>query len=69
MTAYNKVNGEHASSSTHLLKRILRDEWQYDGIVMSDWSGIYALRESYEATLDVEVSLSPAAYIIEVAIR
>lgn len=39
MTAYNRVNGIHVSESLGLLKRILRGEWGYDGLVMSDWSG------------------------------
>ncbi len=37
MTAYNQVNGTHVSESEHILKDILRDEWQWDGLVMSDW--------------------------------
>lgn len=37
MTAYNKVNGSHASESKHLIKDVLRNEWGFDGMVMSDW--------------------------------
>lgn len=37
MSAYNKINGEYCSENTHLLKEILRDEWNYEGIVISDW--------------------------------
>ena len=37
MTAYNLVNGEHAASSYGIAKTLLRDEWGYDGFVMTDW--------------------------------
>ncbi|HEL2056856.1 TPA: glycoside hydrolase family 3 C-terminal domain-containing protein [Streptococcus suis] len=37
MAAYNKVNGEYCCEHSHLLNEILRDEWQYDGVVLSDW--------------------------------
>ena len=37
MSAYNRVNGEYCSENQHLLKDILRNEWMFDGIVISDW--------------------------------
>ena len=37
MTAYNKVNGTHASENKKLITDILRNEWKFDGVVMSDW--------------------------------
>jgi beta-glucosidase len=37
MTAYNRVNGTHASESERLLQEIVRDEWKWKGLVMSDW--------------------------------
>jgi len=37
MTAYNKVNGIHASENRKLITDILRNEWEFDGVVMSDW--------------------------------
>lgn len=39
MTSYNQVNGTYANENEHLLKDILRDEWGYDGIVITDWGG------------------------------
>ncbi|KAH7919491.1 glycoside hydrolase family 3 protein [Leucogyrophana mollusca] len=55
MTAYNRVNGTHASENKHLLQDILRGEWGFDGLVMSDWFGIYSIDLSINAGLDLEM--------------
>lgn len=41
MTSYNFINGEHAAESKRLLTDILRDEWDFEGAVMTDWNGGY----------------------------
>lgn len=39
MSAYNMLNGEYTNENVHLMKEILRDEWNYDGVVVTDWGG------------------------------
>ncbi len=39
MTSYNQINGVYAHENKHLLQDILRDEWGFDGMVVSDWGG------------------------------
>ncbi len=56
MSAYNSVNGEWCGQSTALLTDVLRDEWGFEGFVISDW--IFGLRDagaSVVAGLDVEM--------------
>ncbi|KAH7028914.1 uncharacterized protein B0I36DRAFT_290164 [Microdochium trichocladiopsis] len=55
MTAYNKVNGIHVSESKELLQHVLRDEWKFDGLVISDWFGTYSVTESVQAGVDLEM--------------
>jgi beta-glucosidase len=59
MTAYNKVNGPHAADSKELITDILRDEWGFDGIVMSDWFGLHSTVEGVQSGLDLEMPGPP----------
>jgi beta-glucosidase len=40
MSSYNKLNGTYAAENHWLLTEVLRGDWDYDGIVMSDWFGL-----------------------------
>ncbi|EAU30466.1 conserved hypothetical protein [Aspergillus terreus NIH2624] len=55
MTAYNKVNGTHVSENKQIITDILRKEWGWDGLVMSDWFGTYSTSEAINAGLDLEM--------------
>lgn len=55
MTAYNKVNGHHADSQQFLLQQVLRGEWGWEGLVMSDWGGTNSTAEALNAGLDLEM--------------
>ncbi len=55
MCSYNRINGVHASQNHHLLTEILKDEWGYDGVVISDWMANHTTVESIKAGLDLEM--------------
>lgn len=55
MTGYNKLNGTYSSENHRLLTEILRKEWSFDGLVMSDWGGTHTAGESLRAGLDLEM--------------
>jgi beta-glucosidase len=62
MCAYNLVNGEHAGESRKLLTDILRDEWGFDGLVMSDWLAVADRPVGVHAGLDLEMPGSQGSW-------
>lgn len=55
MTAYNRVNGTHMSDHEYLVSDVLKDEWGFDGFVVSDWWGTRSTVEAAHAGLDAEM--------------
>ncbi len=55
MAAYNKISGDWCSENDFLLNKILRDEWGYKGIVISDWGGTHSTTKAALGGLDVEM--------------
>jgi beta-glucosidase len=55
MCAYNRINGVYASEHDYLLNEILREEWGFDGMVVSDWGANHTTVESVLGGLDLEM--------------
>lgn len=58
MPAYNKIYGDYCSDSEFLLKDILRKEWSFDGVVISDWGAVHNTKKSAEAGTDIEMNVT-----------
>lgn len=68
MTSYNQVNGTYANENTHLLRDILRGDWGYDGIVITDWGGSNDHVKGVAAGSDLEMptpGLDSARQLVE----
>jgi len=61
MCAYNRLNGTYASENEYLLRFILKDEWGFQGAVVSDWGAVHTTNESLLAGMDIEMP-GPAKY-------
>lgn len=55
MGAYNKLNGIHCCHNDLLLNKILKHDWQFDGVVISDWGGTHDTYQAAEYGLDLEM--------------
>lgn len=55
MGAYNKYKGEHCCHNNILLNNILKEEWNFDGVVVSDWGGAHDTDQSALNGLDIEM--------------
>ena len=59
MSAYNKTNGVYASENRWLLTDLLRGEWDYDGVVVSDWGAVHDPVEAVGAGTDLRMPGRP----------
>lgn len=55
MCSYNRINGTYASNNKRMLTDILRDEWGFEGLVMTDWGAMADRAESVRAGIDLEM--------------
>ncbi len=55
MTSYNRIGGTFAADHHRLVTQVLRDEWGFDGLVMSDWMGLHSTVEGVLAGVDLEM--------------
>ena len=55
MAAYNKVNGRWCSENEHLLTTVLRRQWGFPGMVISDWGGVHSTVDPVVAGMNVEM--------------
>ncbi len=62
MSAYNRLDGDHCAENRRLLTTILRDEWGFDGFVVSDWFGVHDPVGAARAGLSIEMPGPPRVY-------
>lgn len=58
MCSYNKLNGVYASQNKYLLKEVLKEQWGFKGLVVSDWGAVYEREAGVTAGMDLEMPSS-----------
>ncbi len=58
MGAYNKLRGQHCCHNEYLLKKVLREDWGFTGVTVSDWGGVHDTMEAANNGLDLEMSVT-----------
>lgn len=62
MAAYNRVNGTYMTEHTGLLRGVLKGEWGFDGVLMSDWGAVHAAVDAANGGTDLEMPGPPRQY-------
>lgn len=62
MCAYNRVNGTFCSENKWLLDDVLRKEWGFEGVVVSDWTAVHDRAKALKASLELEMPFNDKSY-------
>jgi beta-glucosidase len=62
MASYNKLRGTYASANSHLLQDVLKGEWGYDGVTVSDWGAVHSTSPTANGGLDLEMPGPPVYF-------
>lgn len=66
MCAYNKLNGVYCSDHVELMRTILREEWGFEGLVVTDWGAMNDRVQAFEAGVDLEMPASDGYFDQEI---
>jgi len=59
MASYNRINGTYATENERLIRKVLKGEWEFDGVLMSDWGAVHTTADAANAGLDLEMPGPP----------
>ncbi|QEE50869.1 glycosyl hydrolase [Flavobacterium alkalisoli] len=62
MGAYNKFRGDYLCENRYMLQNILRDEWGFKGVVISDWDAVHTTKKALEAGTDLEMGTNAPSF-------